>query len=263
MFNKFFILTILLSINSNAIHANSMSPNSRGLEIAMEQVGYDTGWNDAETTLEMILQSPNGNTSRREIVMKLLEVNNDGDKSLLTVQTPKDVKGTNFLTHSKIDDADKQWIYLPALKRVKRIASKNKSGPFMGSEFSYEDMSSFEYQDFDFKYIRDDNFDGFDCFLVEQTPKDKYSGYSKRIVWVDKQAYRTIKMEFYDRKGDLLKTLHNTSFKQYLQKYWRPGMSSIVNHQTGKSTDLVWGSYSFQIGLEQRDFYKNSLKRAR
>jgi len=208
----------------------------------------------------------------REVKMKTLEQLDDGDKSLTVFNKPRDVKGTAFLSYSHAVGADDQWLYLPSLKRVKRIASNNKSGPFMGSEFSFEDLSSFEIKKYSYNYLGEERLTGeflqssqveLNTYKVEQVPTDKASGYSKRIVWIDKDEYRIVKVEFYDRKKSLLKTLSYQDFKLYLGKYWRANTSKMVNHQTGKETELQWNNYNFQTGLAESDFSKNALKRGR
>jgi hypothetical protein len=195
--------------------------------------------------------------------IKSLEQENDGDKSLTVFNAPQDVKGTAFLSFSHVDRNDEQWLYLPALKRVKRISSRNKTGSFMGSEFSFEDLTSFEVEKYDYKYIGDETINGIDCFVVETYPRDKYSGYTKRVIWVDKEHYRVQKIDFYDRKNSLLKTLTFKDYKQYLNKFWRAHTMEMVNHQSGKSTILNWKNYEFQTGVDEKDFNKNALKRAR
>ncbi|MGB1239312.1 MAG: outer membrane lipoprotein-sorting protein, partial [Pseudomonadales bacterium] len=155
------------------------------------------------------------------------------------------------------------WLYLPALKRVKRIASRNKSGPFMGSEFSFEDLASFEIEKYTYKYLRDEPCELGTCFVVEQYPTDKNSGYTRRVAWFDTAEYRNVKTDYYDRKNSLLKTLSSKEYKQYQGKFWRAHLMQMVNHQNQKSTDLKWSSYAFGTGLSDSDFNKNSLKRAR
>ena len=140
---------------------------------------------------------------------KTLEGTTDGDKSLIIFEKPRDVKGTATLTFTHKEGSDDQWLYLPAIKRVKRISSNNKSGPFMGSEFAYEDLSSQEVEKYNYKHLRDETFDGKDCYVVERIPMDKYSGYTKQVAWIDKAEYRALKIDFYDRKKSLLKTLLN------------------------------------------------------
>lgn len=235
----------------------------KGLRIAEESKASDLGWQDMQADMNMILRNKQGQESLREIRLKSLEIDNDGDKSLSVFDKPRDVKGTAFLSFSHAVGADDQWLYLPALKRVKRIASRNKSGPFMGSEFAYEDLSSFEVEKYTYKYLKDEACDGGTCYVVEQYPVDKHSGYTRRVVWLDPEEYRLWKVEFYDRKDSPLKTLTYHGYNEYEGKHWRPDLMKMVNHQTGKSTDLTWSNYQFKSGLSDKDFNKNTLKRAR
>ena len=242
---------------------NAQTPEERGSEIAIETDKRDMGFGDSSSELTMILRNKQGDESTRQMSNKTLEVENDGDKSLVIFNEPRDVKGTAFLTFTHKSGPDDQWLYLPALKRVKRIASDNKSGPFMGSEFAYEDISSQEVEKYTYKYIKDENIDGVDCFVIERYPVDEKSGYTRQVVWIDIDQYRTMKIDYYDRKNSLLKTLTYHEYNQYLNKYWRANKMSMVNHQTGKSTDLLFNDYKFANGFSESDFNQNSLKRAR
>ncbi len=239
------------------------TPEEKGLAIAIESKQRDEGWGDMKADMQMVLRNSQGQESTREIRLRSLELKDDGDKSLSVFDKPLDVKGTAFLSFSHAVGADDQWLYLPALKRVKRIASRNKSGPFMGSEFAYEDLTSFEVEKFTYKYIQDEACGDQACFVVEQYPVDKFSGYTRRVVWIDQAEYRVQKVEFYDRKNAHLKTLTYHDYKLYLDKHWRADMMKMDNHQTKKSTDLTWSNYQFKSGLSEKDFNKNSLKRAR
>lgn len=257
------LTTALLCTSVLAPQAWAMTPEQRGLEISIEAKQRDVGWADMATVMTMTLRNSEGQESIREIRLKSLEQEDDGDKSLTVFDKPRDVKGTAFLSFSHIETADDQWLYLPALKRVKRISSRNKSGPFMGSEFAFEDLTSFEVAKYSYKYLGDEVLDGVDSFVVEQYPTDKHSGYTRRVVWLDKQHYRVQKMDFYDRKDSLLKTLSFTQYNQYLGQYWRADQSTMTNHQTGKTTVLDYKNYQFKVGLKPSDFNKSSLKRVR
>ena len=250
-----------LSITSNTVLAET--PEEKGLAIAIEADKRDTGFIDQTANMVMELRNKHGDTSTRTIRLKTLEVDGDGDKSMSIFDEPADVKGTAFLTYSHAIEPDEQWLYLPALKRVKRINSKNKSGPFMGSEFAYEDLASQEVEKYTYKYLRDETIDGVDYFVLERYPAYEHSGYTRMVAWVNKDRYVAEKIEFYDRKNDLLKTLTNSGFRQYLDKFWRPDSMLMENHQTGKSTLLTWENYQFKTGLSDKDFSQNSLKRAR
>jgi len=258
---KKILLLALLSLF--IIPAWALTDEEKGLKIAQKADELDTGWGDQKQTLEMILRNKQGKESSRQIRGRSLEVTGDGDKSMSIFDTPADVKGTAFLSFTHVNKPDDQWLYLPALKRVKRIASKNKSGPFMGSEFAFEDMSSQEVDKYTYKWLRDEKLDGKDVYVIERVPVDKNSGYTRQIVWGDKVIYQPVKVEFYDRKNALLKTLVFIDYKQYLDKFWRPEQMHMTNHQNGKSTLLKFSDYSFNNGLTDRDFDRNSLKRAR
>jgi outer membrane lipoprotein-sorting protein len=236
---------------------------AKGMAIAVEADKRDTGFSDFTASMVMELRNKHGDVSKRTIRLKTLEVIGDGDKSMSIFDTPADVKGTAFLTYSHAIKPDEQWLYLPALKRVKRINSKNKSGPFMGSEFAYEDLASQEIEKYSYKYLRDEKFNGVDCFVVERYPAYEHSGYTRQVAWINKEKYIAEQIEFYDRKNDLLKTLSNKAYQQYLNQYWRASEMQMVNHQTGKSTLLTWEAYKFKNGLSDKDFSRNSLKRAR
>jgi len=235
----------------------------KGLAIAIEADRRDIGFGDSVATLEMLLRNRQGQESIREMRSHSLEMQNDGDKSLVIFDRPEDVKNTALLTFTHKVGLDDQWLYLPALKRVKRISSNNKSGPFMGSEFAYEDLSSQEVEKYTYKYLRDEKLNNEDMFVLERYPVDKKSGYTRQVVWIDKQEYRPHKIVYYDRKNALLKTLIFSDYKQYLGKYWRAHKMDMENHTTGKSTSLSWENYRFRTGLTDRDFDRNTLKRAR
>lgn len=239
------------------------TPEEKGLAIAKEADRRDTGWGDQTANLKMVLRNRHGKESLREIRTKTLEVEGDGDKALSIFDNPRDVKGTAFLSFTHALEPDEQWLYLPALKRVKRISSSNKSGPFMGSEFAFEDLSSQEVEKYSYKFLRDEKIDGRDTFVIERKPAYKHSGYTRLITWLDKEMYQPLKIEFYDRKNKLLKTLTSSDHKQYEGKFWRPTRMHMSNHQTKKSTELTWSNYQFKTGLKSSDFDRNSLKRAR
>lgn len=241
----------------------AQTPVEKGMEIAVEADKRDAGFGDVSSQLVMTLKNAHGDTSVRKMRSKNLEVKGDGDKGLTIFDEPADIKGTAFLSFTHILEADDQWLYLPALKRVKRISSKNKSGPFMGSEFAFEDLSSREVAKYTYLYIRDEAVDGDDAFVIELKPTYKYSGYTRSLIWLSKEKYQPLKAEYYDRKNSLLKTMLATGYKQYSGKYWRPSMMLMVNHQTKKETRLDFSDYQFNTGLTKRDFDKNSLKRAR
>ncbi|GAB6263016.1 outer membrane lipoprotein-sorting protein [Photobacterium sp. R1] len=254
---------MIVALGLAVIPAVCHAGNEQGLDIAKERKARDTGWGDSIADMTMLLSNAQGESSTRKMRIKTLEVADDGDKGLTIFDQPRDVQGTAFLNFAHTTKPDDQWLYLPALKRVKRIASRNKSGPFMGSEFAYEDLSSFELEKYDFTYLGNETLYGQSVFKVQQIPTDEYSGYTKQLVWIDQDQYRPLKVEFYDRKDSLLKTLNFEEYTQYLNKYWRAHKMTMTNHQTGKTTVLTTHELTFNNGLDEGDFNKASLKRAK
>ena len=259
------IVAALIAVTAPLVLAqyDALPATEKGLAIAREADRRDEGWQDSTATMVMVLRNRQGQESSREMRSKSLEVSNDGDKGLIVFDEPRDVRGTALLTFSRKVGDDDQWLYLPALKRVKRIASSNKSGPFMGSEFAYEDISSQEVEKYTYNYLRDETLNGLDCFVIERDPVDEDSGYSRQVVWLDKAEYRVHKVDYFDRKQSHLKTLTFHDYKQYLNKHWRADRLEMVNHQTMKSTTLSFRDYGFATGLDEREFNQSGLARMR
>ena len=257
------LVAIATALGIVAPAAAQVGGTPTGLAVAQEAERRDSGFADHTAELMMVLRNRNGDESSRRMRNRTLEVDGDGDKSLVIFDEPNDVKGTAFLNYTHRDGPDDQWLYLPALRRVKRIASNNKSGPFMGSEFAYEDISSQEVEKYTYEFLRSETVDGTPMHVIERVPVDEKSGYTRQIVWYDQAEYRVQKIEFYDRKNEQLKTLTYHDYGQYLDQYWRANRMEMVNHQTGKSTTLTWSNYAFQTGLTDRDFDQSALRRAR
>lgn len=255
------LFTSILAMAGGTALANT--EEERGLEIAIEADKRDLGFGDSKAGLEMILRNRHGEETSRALRNRTLEQAEDGDKVVIIFDNPGDVKGTAFLSFTHKSGPDDQWLYLPALKRVKRISSANKSGPFVGSEFAYEDISSQEVEKYSYRYVDEESFDGRSHYIVERDPVDPKSGYTRQLVWYDTAEYRPWKVEYYDRKNTLLKTLVYEGYQKYLEQYWRADRMTMINHQTGKSTELLWSDYVFDNGYEDKHFNRNALAKAR
>jgi Outer membrane lipoprotein-sorting protein len=252
----------------SSVHAATFEPGSleeKGFKIAARSDRSDRGFGDSEAEMTMVLRNAAGQESSRTMRFTTLEIPDEsvGDKSLVLFSTPRDIEGTALLSHAKMLDPDDQWLYLPALKRVKRISSRNKSGPFVGSEFAFEDFTASELNKFSYTYLKEEACGDLQCDVVERIPRYENSGYTKQISWVDTTDYQIRKIEFYDRRGSLLKELKFEDYRKYKDVYWRAHRLVMKNFQTNKSTDLVYGEYKFGVGLTDNDFVKGRLSRLR
>jgi hypothetical protein len=236
----------------------------KGYDIAARSDRTDSGYGDSRVQATMVLRNRAGQETTREFTFTTLEKEDEtvGDKSLVVFESPRDVEGTALLSHAKILDPDDQWLFLPALKRVKRISSANKSGAFVGSEFAFEDFTITELNKFTYNYIGEEELDGMTVDVVERMPRYEKSGYTRQVSYIDQDIYQARKLEFYDRKGELLKTLMLSDYREY-DGIWRAHRLSMVNHQTGKETELVYDDFEFGRGLEPGDFEQNILTRIR
>ena len=246
-----------------AVQAPVPSPEleqDRGLAIAKEADRRDSGWGDARVEVRMLLRSQHGETSERFLRSAWLEVPGDGDRTIVVFDRPADIKGSAVLTFSHKVGDDDRWIYLPAVGRIKRVASSNKAGPFMGSEFAFEDLASQEVEKYQYRYLKADVLDGDAVWIVERDPLDPRSGYTRQLVWYDQAAYRPRQIQYFDRKNEPLKTL---TYEQYerIDRFWRARVQVMVNHQTGKSTRVEFGQFRFGTGLTLADFSIDRLSR--
>jgi len=227
------------------------------LEVAQKSEAVMSGFEDSVSLMKMTLINAAGQKKVRTMKMKVLE-GKDEDKSLMEFLTPADVKGTKFLSYEHVNKDDDQWLYLPALKRVKRIASKNKSGSFMGSEFSYEDLSAFNVKKY--KYEAGEVAKKSGLYVTTAKPRSKYSGYTKLVSYIDPNTFLIQKIEFYDRKSELLKEETFSDYKK-LDGVYRIGKIVMKNVQNDKTTILVWSEEKIKNGLKAKDFHKRYLKK--
>lgn len=255
----------LLLIISGVIYAQDATQTEaeRVLEIAREVAARENGYGNYEVDMTMILISASDRRTERHLRVISREIEGDGDQTLAIFESPADVRGTGFLSHTHINRDDDQWLYLPSLKRVKRISPRNKTAPFMGSEFSYEDLTSFEVENFIYRYVGEEVLAGQDCYVLDRFPVYDFSGYSRQRLWVDQQHYRILKVEFYNEREELEKTLVSTDFELYLDQYWYPHKMTMQNHLSGKTSELYWDNFRFRVPLRDADFNPNAMSRIR
>lgn len=265
---------LVLAVTASALSADaapqfSADPKAKGREITAESIRRDAGFSDTRSAMTMSLMTDGVEVSRRTLRMNVLEEKSDkqGDKSVIFFETPRDVQGTVLLTHTKILTPDDQWIYIPAISRVKRIASANKSGPFLGSEFAYEDLTAQELGKYEYLWLRDETCPAPEsarqCHVVQRKPLYENSGYKRQVSWIDTTDYQFRKIEFYNQEDRLLKSLTLAGYQLYDTRFWRPHLLTMVNHQTGRSTKLEVTSMRVSTGLTEFDFTEQAMERLR
>jgi hypothetical protein len=252
---------LLLLLAGNPVSTSRPTPQGdlqRGLEIAQLVENANNGFIGERSEMEMILINAHGDRTVRKLTSEVRETEKDGDLSRSTFLWPADVKGTQVLTWSHKQGDDDQWLFLPSMKRVKRISSSNKSGAFMGSEFAFEDLGSQELEKYTYALVEESERDGRPCWLLERVPTSPRSGYSRERVWMDREYMNPLRIEYFDRKGELLKVAQFSEYTAY-GKLMRAGRIDMENVQTGKKSVISWSKRELGVALEENLFSSTAL----
>ena len=271
----FAVITVLIAFAANSItehraHAGLTQSENEGSKDKTDHIIQQLkekirGFGDMTAHVEMLLTDTSGRNAKRSMEIRILESakGDSGDRSIVTFSSPNDIKGTVLLSHIDFPKPDRQWLFLPSLSRTQRISGRISSGPFMGSEFSYEDITGGDIRKFSWKLLGEERCGrkSVQCYKLDTHPLYNHSGYSRRVVWVDKEHYRIQKIDFYDRKGTKIKTLEYSDYRLYLDKYWRAHSWTMKNVQSGKLTTLTFKNIRFRSGLGKSDFDRAALER--
>lgn len=227
---------------------------ARDLYLAQDQI----------STVTLTLREKGG--AERKIVTRRLWKNYQGEegldsKTLFWTEFPPDNRGTGFLIwdyaiEGKPDDL---WLYLPSLRQSRRMTTRDQDDAFMGSDLTFADMGQRRLDEDDHKLLGEESYQKTPCYVVESIPKEGNSIYSKRISWVSKKDWLTLKVDYYDRKGDLLKT--RTIVWQEKEGFHVYRESVVRNVQTGHSTVFAISDLKVNNGLRDEEFSERNLRR--
>lgn len=195
----------------------------------------------------------------REIVsyLKRYKDGNYKSKSLLRFVKPDIVKGTGFLIWSKQSGGNDQWLFLPKLKTAKQIESKEKTSRFMNTEFSYEDLESFNQADEQYFLKDETNIDSLHCYIVEVIGHTQ-TQYKRRLIWIDNENWLLRKVEYYDKGNKLLKILTISEYKSF-ENYHFASKMIMKNIQTGSKTAMDISDFKYNINFADSYFSKENL----
>ena len=241
---------------SAALHAADPS----GAEI-MQTVYDRPQGKDIRGTLTMTLVDSKG----KERVRSLRQVTGvfaSGEKKLMVFLSPADVRGTSFMnwSYAEAGRSDDQWIYLPALKRVKRISSEGRGDSFMGSDFTYDDLGDRHPSEDDHRVTGVETVAGEDCWIVESVPRNPKDLYSRTVTWVSKNTRVGVKREYYDHRGALLKTL-TISRLESISGVWVILKTEMRNVQKNTSTRIEFSDVKVNSGIPEDEFTERAMTR--
>ena len=237
---------------------------AEGRAIAARADAKNRNFADETVSMTMVLINANGDSTVRRMQSMTLERPASEDYSMIQFLEPPDVRGTGLLTWQNPRTDDRQWLYLPELRRVKTIASKNKSGAFMGSEFAYEDITGNTLEKFTYRKLGEEKLGEEDCWTVEKYPAYANSGYTKVKMWLSKRDDMLRRQEFTDRKHSLLKVQTFRGWKAYKGskgETWRSDEIAVENLQTRKKSILRFSDRRLASGLKEDAFNERNLQR--
>jgi outer membrane lipoprotein-sorting protein len=222
---------------------------------------------DEKSQVTMKLINKRGKERKRQVVLYSKKDRQDNDKTLIRFLAPADVKGVGLLS---IEDGNRedQWLYLPALKRVRRISSSEKTDNFMGSDFSYEDIEQNDLDDYEYTLLREEEIQGAECYVIQSIPVDeqvkKETAYSKVESWIRKDNHITVKVNFYNKKGDLMKIMEASDIRRIGNTdKWRAYFIVMQNEKTGHRTELHYEDIQINQGIADKYFTQRYLERER
>ena len=250
------IMSLLFVLLPSGLHALD------GKQI-MENVEERPIGETSHSLVEMNLIDKNGDVSQRVVENWTMETTGGTTKDVIMFHSPAAVKETRFLSVENTDRDDDQWIYLPALERVRRIAGSEGDSSFMGTDFTYNDMQSREIDEDTHILLREEKIKQWDCYVVESIPKDPSSTqYSKRVQWIIKDSWVPVKGELYDREGRLLKIM-TVERLENVQGFWTPINTRMENVQTGHATELNIQKLVYNQDISEELFTVNFLRTGR
>jgi len=222
----------------------------------------------SEAVVKMSIIDAKGQASARELTMatKLYD-GGKTEKRIYRFLSPPDVKGTGVLVYDYEDKADDVWVWLPALRKTRRIISSKRSKSFMGSEFSYGDFNIPPLDDFKYKLVKEEGCADGTCYVIDIAPKSpsvaKAEGYSRKTYWVSKSKYVVVKGLYYDLGGKLLKELHMGGFKllDSGKGRYRATRLEMVNKQNGRRSVFESKKVTFAPNTKDDYFTTRYLER--
>jgi hypothetical protein len=230
---KFIVLTVLL-ISASFLNAQDAVTADSIMNSAKNRVKMDT----ISSRSRMVITAKDGSTTER-VIDQYSKDGPNGARTVIVFQRPANVAGTRFLTMDNAKGDSDRWIFLPSLGKVRRIAASESGGSFMGTDFSYDDISSMDREvSLDtHTLLREETLNGNTCYVIQSIPKDSSFQYSKTVSWIDKTSFLVYKSEMYNRKGEAVKVMEMSDFKD-VQKRLTPMQTKISTVGTGTSTTI-------------------------
>jgi len=216
---------------------------------------------DFKARVMIKLISKGGHERLRELTMLRKNYGEAGgnQKYFIYFFQPADVKGMTFMVYKYPARDDDRWFFVPAINMVRRIAAQDKRSSFVGSDFTYEDVSGRDIEEDNHTIIKEERLGNRDCYVIKSTPKAGDMDYTYKLSWIDKENFLPLKEEYYDRKGELYKVFSADEIKE-IKGFPTVTKRTMENLQSGHRTEVQFTKVDYNIGIEDILFTERFLK---
>ncbi|RLQ20740.1 outer membrane lipoprotein-sorting protein [Seongchinamella sediminis] len=255
----FFFCCSLLLMAAVAPAAEDNDQNITGLQLAQRVYDRPKG-QDASARVVMSLQSEKSDPRLRLLYSYAKDKGTSQRWTLMRFMTPADIEGTGLLTRDSAGADSEQWLYLPALDRVRRISSSRRGGRFVGSDFFYEDLRDREVAKDEHTLIGKERIGDIECYQLESVPVDSdNSVYSRRVSWIHPELLIPLRIDYYTRGSDQAIKRMTARKIGKVQGYWTVYSSRMQNLKTGHTTHLDISQIVYDQSLPDNLFSHQAL----
>lgn len=258
LFKTAFVLVLMISALALSGHALAAGPDAEDIMKKADAHRYDA--DDSTFSITLVMKEQGGDSRTRKLSMQSRKSGRD-KKILMHFQDPADVRGVGFMVWQYPKKDDERWLYIPSLHMVKRIAANDKRSSFMGTDFTYEDISGREVEEDTHEYVRSETLNGEECFVIKSTPRDAGSTeFAYRLSWVRKDNYFTVQEQYFDKKAKLIK-IYTVDDLAKVQGLWTIKRMTMKNVQSDHSTAVTYSNVKHNTGIQDSNFTERYLKR--
>jgi hypothetical protein len=238
--------------------AGAEEPSATDVATRSLEAFYYPG-DDMRTRVTMVLVNAQGKKRVRELTLLRKNFGTEGDQRyFIFFHAPADVKGTTFMVWKNPAKEDDRWIFIPSVNLVRRIAANDKRSSFVGSDFTYEDVSGRDVNDENHQILRTEEMNGRSCFVLESTPRAG-ADYARRVSWIDTERWVPLREEYFDVRGEKVRVFTAGAVEE-IGGHWTVSKRTMANLQTGHSTEVTFENMTYNVGLKDDLFTERYLR---
>lgn len=250
---------IVLAASASVVRGDSTQVDATEI-MKRSHLAYYYAADDGNSAVIMRLINKKGRVRVREFSMLRIDIEEGGDQKYFTYfRKPSDVARLTFMVHKSVNGNDKRWIYIPAVDLIKPISADDKNSSFVGSDFTYEDVSGRHWTEDNHRFVRDSLLDDKAVFVIESIPKKAYKGFARKVSYIDTLTYIPLREEYYDKK-DKLARIFRADRVELIEGIPTVTVRSMENVKKGSRTVLEFSSIAYNVGLKESLFTERYLK---